>query len=98
MAVRNPDHTQVPATLAAELLHARTPEQVARILIANAPALATAGCRLWWSVHWPDTPRHHPAGKTGADEIALARRALSSVRDGGPAPPGFVVLSDDGDA
>ena len=98
MTARNADHARVTGALAAELLHARTPGDVATILFANAPSLSGAGCRLWWSIHWPDAPGHHPSDAVTDEEAANARRALSTVRDGGAPPPGFIVLSDDGDA
>ena len=79
MAVRNPDHTQVPAMLAAELLHARTPEQVARILFANAPALATASCRLCWSVHWPEAPRLIEDEYTALDAAVVGSLLISLI-------------------
>jgi len=93
----NASRAIVPEALAAALLRAQAPEDVAAILFDNGPALRD-GCRLWWSTHWPDAPEHYPPGEVSDDESADARSALAAVRDGGPAPPGYMVVSDDGDA
>src|SRR5688500_16768721 len=93
----NATRANVPEALAAALLHAQLPADVAAILFANVPELR-ADCRLWWSTHWPESPHYHPPGKVTEDEVARARNALAIVRDGSAPPPGYVVVSDDGDA
>ncbi len=83
-------------SLAAALLHATRPEEVAHILLeAGGPAAADA-C-IAWSAHWPFSIQTMPAN-VDSEVLEELRQAVGDVRAGVAAPSWVRVMHDDGDA
>ena len=75
MSVRSSPHKHL--TLADRLLHARTPEDVAGVLLDSGGALSGPGTCVLWSHAWP-----HPAGCVDDGVLAAAGEALRLQRIG----------------
>jgi diguanylate cyclase (GGDEF)-like protein len=85
-----------PVALAAGLLHAVTPEEVAGLLLQDQAIAAHRGC-VMWSTRWPREISAWPPDVMEGPRIAAAMDAVAAIRSGSPAPAGFHVLHDGGD-
>lgn len=77
--------------LAASLLQAATPAEVAEVLL-RTDRRAT----VLWSTHWPHDIVCHPVEPDGV-ALAEAMEAVDTARVGGPLPEHLRILHDDGD-
>jgi diguanylate cyclase (GGDEF)-like protein len=100
----NVDHRPLPAgkhapgqALAAALMRAAEPAQVARALLDGARL--PAGCRVVWSHEWPHALESHPPdpGNGLPAGIVEAVAAARSLPAGSESDPGVRILHDDGD-
>ena len=90
------DDSQQHAELAARLLRASTPAEVAVLLFEEMPWLEKRGASVHWSTHWPGQVTSYPDRRSAGHIGALAIAALHDVRAG--ASESMRLLHDDGES
>ena len=95
-SIRKNDDNQQHADLAARLLRASTPAEVAALLFEEMPWLEKRGASVHWSTHWDGQITSYPDRRGASNIGTLALAFLHDARSGGTSDS-MRVLHDDGD-